>query len=82
MPKRRKFVDEDEEKPKYFKTEVKILVLSEDPLDDVGIRDIVEMIDDGDASGLVNVGPSIEISGKKMAKILSADILRRDLRSQ
>jgi hypothetical protein len=61
-------------KRKFYKTEVKVTILSESDLGGAGglstLGEIDFMITDGDCSGKVEVGDSQRVDGRTMAKLL------------
>ena len=57
---------------KFFRTLVTIEILSEGPIDSPSLDNINSEITDGDWSGKITYGESVEVSGLAMADLLRA----------
>jgi hypothetical protein len=60
------------DKPRYYRTVIRVEVLTEGPYDPEGLADVAEDIVHGDASGRWEVELSEEVSKEKMAELLEA----------
>lgn len=57
---------------KFYKTTIRVTVLSEDPFDCTDLETIAEATDKGDCVGEVDNEGSVEVTGKEMADLLYA----------
>ena len=54
----------------YYRTEIKIFVLSEEVYDSRNLKDVYYDIIEGDCSGVVKFSPSEKVDGETMKKLL------------